>query len=288
VIRESNDSATGANKLLISLHDGRTIECVLLTEESRRTVCLSTQVGCAMGCVFCASGLEGVERNLTSSEMMEELLHCRNRLPAEERLSHIVVMGMGEPLANLDSLLETLDWATSPTGLGISARHVTISTVGLPKRIRALADAGKSYHLAVSLHAPHESLRRQIVPTAEKISLDELLSAADYFREKTGRQVTFEYVLLADINDAPEQARELVQLLGRRDAFVNLIPFNPVADLPYRTPRPERIQAFAGILRRAGISIKTRKRKGSAINAACGQLRRIATNKNSDVIVELS
>src|SRR5262249_19820085 len=151
----------------------------------------------------------------------------------------IVVMGMGEPLANLDNLMEALDIATAPDGLGIGARHVTISTVGLPAKMRRLADLGKQYHLAVSLHAPNDALRNRIVPTNDKTGLDAILAAADYFFEKTGRQVTYEYVLLHGINDAPSQARELARLLSGRHAHVNLIPFNAVSGLSYSRPTPE-------------------------------------------------
>src|SRR5262245_24497787 len=147
-------SCDGTEKLLLRLADGHLVECVLLKEADRRTVCVSTQVGCGMGCVFCASGLEGVVRNLTPAEVLEQLLHARNLLPADERLTHVVVMGMGEPLANLDNLLAALNAACAPDGLGLSARHVTVSTVGLPGKIRRFADLGKAYHLAVSLHAP--------------------------------------------------------------------------------------------------------------------------------------
>ena len=183
-------------------------------------------------------------------------------------------MGMGEPLANLDNLLDALDVAGHKDGLGIGPRHVTISTVGLPAKIRRLADLGKQYHLAVSLHAPNDALRNRIVPTNDKTGLDDILEAADYFFEKTGRQVTFEYVLLGGLNDGPAEARQLADLLRGRQAHVNLIPFNDVAGLPYRRPAPEAQQTFVDALRRAGVSVKVRKRKGAEIDAACGQLRR--------------
>jgi 23S rRNA (adenine2503-C2)-methyltransferase len=271
-------SADDTHKLLLRQSDGRLIECVLIQEEERRTACISTQVGCGMGCVFCASGLGGVERNLTSGEMLEQLIRLRNLASPTTagmvRLSHIVVMGMGEPLANLDALLETLEAATAKEGLGIGARHVTISTVGLPARIRRLADLGKQYHLAVSLHAPNDALRNQIVPTNPKTGLDAILNAADYFYERTGRQVTYEYVLLHGVNDSPAQARELAQLLRGRKAHLNVIPFNEVQGLPYQRPTPEALAEFVAPLRRSGISVHVRKRKGSEIDAACGQLRR--------------
>jgi 23S rRNA (adenine2503-C2)-methyltransferase len=269
-------SSDGTHKLLLRLHDGQVIECVLLKEAVRRTVCISTQVGCGMGCVFCASGLGGVVRNLSSGEILEQLIQTRNLLSAEERLTHIVVMGMGEPLANLDALLEALAVATSSQGLNIGARHITISTVGLPAKIRHLADLGKQYHLAISLHAPNDELRTRIVPTNDKTGLSAILEAADYFYATTGRQVTYEYVLLRDINDQPAHAAELARLLRGRQAHVNLIPFNDVAGLPYRRPPQHALTDFLAILRGAGISVKVRKRKGADIDAACGQLRRSA------------
>jgi 23S rRNA (adenine2503-C2)-methyltransferase len=264
----------GTHKLVLRLQDHQTIECVLIQEDRRRTACISTQVGCGMGCVFCASGLNGVVRNLSAGEILEQLVRLRNLLSAGERLSHIVVMGMGEPLANLDNLVAALDVAGAEEGLAIGARHITISTVGLPARIRRLADLGKQYHLAVSLHAPNDPLRTQIVPTNDKTGLDAILAAADYFLEHTGRQVTFEYVLLHEINDSVAHARELARLLAGRHAHVNLIPFNDVAGLSYRRPAPEALSGFVAQLRARGVSVKVRKRKGSAIDAACGQLRR--------------
>ncbi|HKB06531.1 MAG TPA: 23S rRNA (adenine(2503)-C(2))-methyltransferase RlmN [Gemmataceae bacterium] len=263
------------HKLVLKLKDGRMIECVLIQEPPRRTACISTQVGCGMGCVFCASGLNGVVRNLTAGEILEQLVRLRNLTPAPDgRLSNVVVMGMGEPLANLESLLEALDAAGHKDGLGIGARHITISTVGLPAKMRKLADTGKQYHLAVSLHAPNDLLRTRIVPTNDKTGIAEILAAADYFFETTGRQVTYEYVLLGGLNDGAREARELATLLQGRKAHVNLIPFNDVEGLPYTRPTAEAQTTFIDTLKRAGLSVKVRKRKGSEIDAACGQLRR--------------
>jgi 23S rRNA (adenine2503-C2)-methyltransferase len=274
------------HKLLVELRGRKLVECVLIQDEGRRTACISTQVGCGMACVFCASGLDGVDRNLSVGEIVEQLVRLRNlpgpalpfgsRLNETKRLTHIVVMGMGEPLANLDHLLEALEIATAKDGLGIGARHITISTVGLPAKIRRLADLGKQYHLAVSLHAPNDELRNRIVPTNDKTGLAAILEAAAYFFEKTGRQVTYEYVLLAGLNDKPMHARELVGLLRGRRAHMNLIPFNDVEGLPYRRPTTEALQVFVNVLQQSGISVKVRKRKGSQIDAACGQLRRQA------------
>lgn len=278
----------GTHKLLVELRDGKQVECVLIQDGGRRTACISTQVGCGMGCVFCASGIGGVERNLTPGEILEQLVRLRS-LPSVgggtasaaatsevQRLTHVVVMGMGEPLANLDNLLEALDVATAPDSLGIGTRHVTISTVGLPAKMRRLAELGRQYHLAVSLHAPNDALRNRIVPTNAQVGLQAILDAADAFFATTGRQVTYEYVLLHGINDDVSHARELAQWLHGRKAHVNLIPFNDVHGLPYRRPKPEAVTAFMDVLRRRGISVKVRKRKGAEIDAACGQLRRAA------------
>jgi 23S rRNA (adenine2503-C2)-methyltransferase len=269
-------SADGTEKLLLELADGGRIECVLLRDGERRSICISTQVGCAMGCVFCASGLDGVDRNLTSGEIVEQMLLLQRLLPADERLSHIVVMGMGEPLANLDNLLPALDEASADDGLGISHRRLTISTVGLPKQLHQLCELNTRYHLAVSLHAPNDELRNQIVPVNKNIGLAEIIAAANRYFDISGRRLTFEYVLLAGINDQPEHARELVQLLRGRTALLNVIPYNPVAGLPYKTPSPAAVHKFREILVAGGINVKFRQRKGDEINAACGQLRRSA------------
>jgi 23S rRNA (adenine2503-C2)-methyltransferase len=266
----------GTEKLLLELFDGGRIECVLLRDETRRTICISSQVGCGMGCVFCASGLDGVDRNLTRGELVEQMLLLDRLLEPEERLSHVVVMGMGEPLANLDNLLPALAETSSPTGLGISARRITISTVGIPQAMHRLAEQNLRYRLAVSLHAPNDALRNQLVPVNEKLGLRAILTEADHYFSVTGRRLTFEYVLLADLNDQPQHAHQLAQLLRHREALVNVIPYNPVAGLPYRTPSKLAQREFRTILEQSGIRVKFRHRKGDKINAACGQLRRNA------------
>jgi 23S rRNA (adenine2503-C2)-methyltransferase len=273
-IARHTQAEDGTEKLLLTLADGGQIECVLLRDEVRRTICISTQVGCGMGCVFCASGLDGLTRNLTTGEIVEQMLRLQHLLGPEERLSHIVVMGMGEPLANLDALLPALAEASREDGLAISARRITISTVGLPKPMRRLADTNPRYRLAVSLHAPNDEIRHQIVPVSEKLALADVLAEADHYFDVSGRRLTFEYVLLAGINDSPEHAAELADLLGNRTALVNIIPYNPVAGLPYRTPSAAAQQKFRSILEGGGIAVRFRHRKGDAIDAACGQLRR--------------
>jgi 23S rRNA (adenine2503-C2)-methyltransferase len=271
-------SGDDTTKAVLECHDGRKIECVLMSEGKRRTVCLSTQVGCGIGCIFCASGLKGVERNLTSDEIFEQVLHLRNRLPPSETVTHVVVMGMGESLANLDNLIVALDRICSAKdGLGISQRRVTISTVGLPEKIQKLASLDRQYNLAVSLHAPTEELRNTLVPVNEKIGLDAVLAAADLYFQQTGRQITYEYVLLSGINDRVTEARSLARLLAKRHSHVNVIPYNPVPGLEFQRPSPEEINRFTSILREGGISVSIRKTKGRAIDAACGQLRRRET-----------
>jgi 23S rRNA (adenine2503-C2)-methyltransferase len=274
----------GTEKLLLELADGQRIECVLLREQgpgaddagARRTVCISSQVGCAMGCVFCASGLDGVVRNLTTGEIVEQLLRLQALLPADERLSHIVVMGMGEPLANLDRLLPALTAAQDPAGLGISQRRITISTVGLPPAIDRLAALDPGYNLAVSLHAADDDLRTRLVPVNKSIGLGDVMAAADRYWEASGRRLTFEYVLLGRLNDQPEHAHALVRLLAGRAALVNVIPYNRVAGLPYEEPTQADREQFLDILRSAGVNVHVRRRKGARIDAACGQLRRLA------------
>ncbi len=279
-IARHTQAADGTEKLLLTLTDGGQIECVLLRDEVRRTICISTQVGCGMGCVFCASGLDGLMRNLTTGEIVEQLLRLQLLLGDEERLSHIVVMGMGEPLANLDSLLPALHEASREDGLGISARRITISTVGLPKPMRRLTEMGSRYRLAVSLHAPNDELRHRIVPVSEKIPVRDILAEADRYFDQSGRQLTFEYVLLADLNDSTEHAEELARLLGNRTAMLNVIPYNPVGGLPYGTPSMAAQRAFRRVLEDRGIAVKFRHRKGDAIDAACGQLRRRSNAEN--------
>jgi 23S rRNA (adenine2503-C2)-methyltransferase len=264
----------GTEKLLLGLAARGEIECVLLRSGVRRTICISTQVGCGMGCRFCASGLDGLERNLTTGEIVEQMLRLGHLLATEERISHLVVMGMGEPLANLDALLPALDEARRPDGLGISTRRITISTVGLPGGIDRLAQTNSHYRLAISLHAPNDPLRTRLVPTNGSTGLNAILEAADRYFQVSGRRMTFEYVLLANTNDQAEDARQLAQLLSGREALINIIPYNRVEGLPYRTPPAEQQQLFCSILESAGLRVRLRHRRGNRIDAACGQLRR--------------
>ncbi len=260
-------------KLLLQLHDGELVECVLMRDPDRRTVCISTQVGCAMGCVFCASGLLGVKRNLTAAEIFEQVLVLHRLMSDDEKITNIVVMGIGEPLANFRNLMQALSVLTADDGFGLGARRVTVSTVGLPEKIREFAKSGQQYNLAVSLHAPNDALRTEIVPVNRNIGIDEILQAADDYHEVTGRRISYEYVLLSGINDQARHAEELASLLSGRTAHVNLIPMNGVSELVMTAPQEPQTRQFVSILERRGIPVTVRKRKGADIDAACGQLR---------------
>ncbi len=268
-------------KLLLRLHDEELVECVLMREPDRRTVCISTQVGCAMGCVFCASGLLGVKRNLTPEEIVEQVLMLHRLMPDDEQISNIVVMGIGEPLANYSALMTALDLLCSSECLGLGARRITVSTVGLPEKIREFARSGRQFNLAISLHAPNDELRTEIVPVNRNIGISQILAAADDFHEVTGRRVSWEYVLLAGINDQDQHARQLASLLRGRIAHVNLIPMNGVSELGMAAPDEPRTQRFVSILQREKVAVTVRKRKGADIDAACGQLRLNRSRQNS-------
>jgi 23S rRNA (adenine2503-C2)-methyltransferase len=274
----------GTCKLLIELADGECIECVLMDSGVRRTLCVSTQVGCAIRCTFCASGAAGLVRNLEAHEIVEQFALAQGLLGPERRLTHAVLMGMGEPLANLDAVLAALELVCSSSGLGLSQRRVTISTVGLPERIRRLADLGHSYHLAISLHAAADELRNRLVPVNASIGVRAIVDAADYYFQHTGRQVTYEYALIRDVNDAPEHAHQLGRLLKGRKSYVNLIRYNPVPSVGYQRPSVARANRFIQIVRSYGVAIKLRRTKGQEVEAACGQLRlqRLANLHSAD------
>ena len=272
LVRDSDD---GTQKLLIDLGDGQTIESVLIPEADRTTLCMSTQVGCGVRCAFCASGMLGVVRNLTPGEMVEQFLWARETLARSGReLTHVVVMGGGEPLNNFDNLKIALDTLNHKDGLFFGARRITVSTIGIPSKIDHMEELGKQVNLAVSLHAPNEELRGRLIPGLDRVPLSDVLAAARRYFERTGREITFEYVVLKGVNDAPEHARELVRLLRGMRGKVNLIPWNPVGDLPFQKPERDAVDTFAMILDEGGIKNTVRRPRGRDIDAACGQLRR--------------
>jgi 23S rRNA (adenine2503-C2)-methyltransferase len=278
VVGRREAAADGTVKLLVRLADGESVEAVTIPEGERETLCMSTQVGCPVACVFCASGLAGVRRNLTAGEMVEQVLHAGRQLPPGRKLTNIVVMGMGEPMLNLDNLLPALDRIRDPAGIAMGARRITVSTSGYPDRIRRFAAVPHSYGLAVSLHAADDDLRRRLVPTA-RASVGEMLDAArDYFA-KRHREVTFEVVLLADVNDRDRDAEALVAALRDFPSTVNLIPWNPVDEIGgLARPADARVTRFASLLRAGGLRVTVRRQRGADRSAACGQLRLRATS----------
>jgi len=261
-------------KLLYQTFDGQLVETVLMLYPDRATVCVSCQVGCAVGCAFCATGLGGLTRNLTAGEIVQQTVDAARRARQLDRqLTNLVMMGMGEPLQNYAETMKFVGIIHDPRGLNFGARRITISTSGIIPRIDALADEPYQVNLAVSLHAPNNDLRSQLVPINGRYPVEDLLAACDRFIEKTGRRISFEYALMNGINNSDEIARELGQLLKGRLCHVNVIPFNPVDVLKFERPNHEMIERFAGIVRDSGIPTTVRYSRGVEIAAACGQLR---------------
>lgn len=268
-------SKDGTVKLLLKWPDGATSECVMIPTETRRTACISSQVGCPAQCRFCASGLGGLVRNLTTGEIVEQVMRISaEAVAAGGRLTNVVFMGLGEPLANYDAVLRAVRTINAPWGPNIGARKITISTVGLPKMIRRLASEGLQVNLALSLHAPNDALRQELIPWAERIGLEQLVESCRHYFEKTGREITLEYILLHDVNDRPQHASQLASFCRQLRCNVNLIRYNPVEGLPYERPASEAAHAFVEQLRRHGVNAHIRSSRGLDIDAACGQLRR--------------
>ena len=268
---ERSEAKDGAVKVLLAMEDDATVEAVGMPGTDGRTLCLSTQVGCPVKCRFCASGMEGLSRNLTQGEILEQVLWLRR---AQGPFQRIVVMGMGEAGHNLDAVLGALDVLLDDTGFGLSARRITLSTVGPKNALPRIAAWGRPVNLALSLHAPDDDLRHQLVPGVAKRSILETLAEADELFVAHGREYTVEYVLLAGVNDSPQQAEALASLLYQRRCHVNLIPFNPVPELAYERPDAMAQEEFAKRLRGRGLSVTLRRSLGRESDAACGQLRR--------------
>lgn len=261
-------------KVLFALRDNQTIESVLMHYERRHTTCISTQVGCALGCVFCATGQSGLVRNLTAGEIVEQVLYFAHLLKAEgERLTNVVLMGMGEPLANYGATWQAIETLTHDDGFNLGARRITVSTVGLAPGIRRLADEGTQIGLAVSLHASTDELRDKLIPINRRYPLAQLMAACCYYAERTGRRISFEYALINEINDSPQQARQLAHLVDGLFCHVNLIPLNPIPESPYQPSPPGRILAFQAELNRLKVPNTLRVERGVDIQAGCGQLR---------------
>jgi 23S rRNA (adenine2503-C2)-methyltransferase len=272
-------SADTTRKFLFKLHDGRYVESVLIPanpalygeKSDRRTLCVSSQVGCAYGCKFCASGLAGFTRNLDASEIAGQVLAAEQL--SGERVDSLVFMGMGEPLANLDSLLEAIALITGEQTLHLGARHLTISTSGLVPQIRQLAEHPQQIRLAISLHGATDDVRQQIMPINRKWPVAELFESLDYWNSRKNQKLTLEYILIEGVNDALEQAEILARKARKIQAKVNLIPYNTVEGLEWKRPSDTRCRAFRDVLKNAGVTANLRLEKGHDIDAACGQLR---------------
>ncbi len=273
----SRRSADGTLKVVLRLADGELVEAVLMPYRDRYTACISTQAGCAMGCVFCATGQMGFTRHLRPGEIVGQILYLLQAAAAEEReLRNVVFMGMGEPLHNYEATMTAVDILTDDKGLALAPRRLTVSTVGLAPAIRRLADEERPVNLAVSLHGATDAERRALVPVARRWSLAALMDACRYYVEKRGRRIFFEWTLIAGQNDTPEQAQALGRLLQGLDAHVNLIPLNPPGDYGGAPSERPAIAAFKAILDGYGIPSTVRQRRGIDIDAGCGQLRKRA------------
>lgn len=276
IVSEDGDTT----KILLNLVDGNPIETVLIQyptskidSHPRSTICVSTQDGCAMGCIFCATGQMGFKRNIKAEDIVAQVIHFARLLQErDQHVTNLVFMGMGEPLANYDEMIRAVRLLTDNRCFGLGQRHITISTIGIIKEIDRLADENLQIGLAISLHAPNDKLRRKLVPTAGPHSVNDLISAGRRYYKKTGRRVTFEYALIEGINDSPEVAAELAYLLEGNGSHVNLIPINPT-DGNFKRPARRSVLEFERILVNAGVNCTVRVEKGSEISAACGQLR---------------
>lgn len=268
----------GTKKFIFRMEDGHVIESVWMKYQHGNSVCISSQVGCRMGCKFCASTIDGLARNLSSGEMLSQIYQIQKL--TGERVSNIVVMGSGEPLDNCEELTRFLRMISNENGLHISQRSITVSTCGLVPKIRQLAEEGYGITLALSLHAPNDTVRRTLMPIANKYSLKEVLPAMEYYFEKTGRRITFEYSVVREVNDTRKEAMELTELLknwrsgGKYQCHVNLIPVNPIKERDWERPERKRIEDFRHTLEKNGITATIRREMGADISGACGQLRR--------------
>lgn len=270
-LRESTEAADGTRKFLFELSDGLCIESVLIPDAPRHTLCLSSQVGCALGCKFCLTGTLGLRRNLTSAEIVDQVCRVQEQVGGTHRITNLVFMGMGEPLANFDAVVRAIHIMTDPLGLAFSHRRITLSTAGLVPAMSRLASQ-TPVNLAVSLHAPEDRLRSELMPINRTYPLEQLIRACREYPIPPRKRITFEYILLEGVNDSPGHARELVRLLGALRCKVNLMPFNPHEGSPFGRPSEESVLAFQEVLHKARMTVIIRESRGAEIGAACGQL----------------
>jgi len=268
---KSEDQST--EKFLFELEDKERIESVLIRERDRITICVSTQAGCPLGCTFCATGKMGFKRNLSGGEIVDQLIQIKKYLKEKGKITHIVIMGMGEPLLNYENTLKAIKIMHSELGLGFAARKITLSTSGIVPKIYQLAEEGLKIKLAISLNAPNDKIRNILMPINKKYPIKELLKAAKFYAQKTDQRMTFEYVLIADINDSKKDALELAKLVQGIPCKINLIAYNKVSELLFEKPDEKKVMAFRDILYPRCPAVTIRKSKGEEIQAACGQLR---------------
>ena len=272
VVDKRESAKDGTCKFLFELSDNRVIESVLMKYKHGNSVCISSQVGCRMGCRFCASTLGGLERNLTPAEMLDQIYKIQKM--SGERVSNVVLMGTGEPLDNYDNVLKFIQLLTDENGLNISQRNITVSTCGLVNRIKDLAEEELQITLAISLHAPNDRVRKEIMPIANKYSIKEIIDAVTFYYNKTGRRISFEYSLVEGVNDSEDNAKELIHVVRGLNCHVNLIPVNPIKERDFKQTQMQFVQNFKNILEKNRINVTIRREMGSDIDAACGQLRK--------------
>lgn len=278
VVRVQESKLDGTRKFLFGLSDGNVVESVWMKYKHGNSVCISSQVGCRMGCKFCASTLDGLERSLLPSEMLDQIYAISKY--TGERVSNIVVMGSGEPMDNYDNLLKFIELISDENGLNISQRNITVSTCGLVPKMRELADEELQITLALSLHATTDEKRKRLMPIANKYGIAELMEACAYYFDKTGRRLTFEYSLVGGVNDTDEDAKELIELVKPLNCHVNLIPVNPIKERDFVESNAKRVQSFKNKLEKNKINVTIRREMGRDIDGACGQLRRRHMNEN--------
>ncbi len=278
-IYQKQEAQDGTIKLLLEMEDGAKVECVLMRYDYGNAICVSSQVGCNMGCAFCASGLLKKHRNLATHEIVAQVLVMQNCMAKDDRISHVVVMGTGEPFDNYDNVINFIKILNHPKGFAIGARHITVSTCGLVEGIKKYSHEGIQINLAVSLHAPNDELRSRLMKINKAYPLQELIAALRYYQDQTDRRITFEYIMLRGVNDSLQHAEELANLVLQLNAYVNLIPYNEVFELPFRRSSKESVRLFVDALKNRGINVTVRKEFGPDIDAACGQLRAKAEHK---------
>lgn len=280
MLERQQSNLDGTNKFLFALYDGNVVESVLMRYKHGNSVCISSQVGCRMGCKFCASGIGGLIRNLSPSEMLGQIYRIQRIIG--ERVSNVVIMGTGEPLDNYGNFLKFIILLTDEYGLHISQRNITVSTCGIVPEMQALAEESLQITLALSLHGATQEKRRELMPVAKKYSLDEVLLACDNYFKKTGRRITFEYSLVHGVNDTNEDAEELIHILKPRNCHLNLIPVNPIKECSFQKPDRKNALNFKNKLEKNGINVTIRREMGADIDGACGQLRRRYVGTNNE------